>query len=64
MSRIRRVLHPTDFSRASAAAFKRAIDMARANKAEFEVLGIITDRDIATTRSSIIFCSRSRSSWS
>ena len=28
MSRIRRILHPTDFSRASSAAYKRAVGMA------------------------------------
>jgi nucleotide-binding universal stress UspA family protein len=41
MSRIRRVLHPTDLSRASAAAFKRAIDMARANKAELLLVHVM-----------------------
>jgi len=41
MSRIRRVLHPTDFSRASAAAFKRAIDMAKANKAELLLVHVM-----------------------
>ena len=33
MSRIRRILHPTDFSKASSAAFKRAVDMANATRA-------------------------------
>lgn len=41
MSRIRRVLHPTDFSRASAAALKRAIDMAKANKAELLLVHVM-----------------------
>jgi nucleotide-binding universal stress UspA family protein len=41
MSRIRRVLHPTGLSRASAAAFKRAIDMARANKAELLLVHVM-----------------------
>jgi len=34
MSRIRRILHPSDFSRASRAAFARAVELARANRAE------------------------------
>ena len=31
MKRIRRVLHPTDFSPASKRAFDRAVELARAN---------------------------------
>jgi nucleotide-binding universal stress UspA family protein len=42
MSRIRRILHPTDFSRASSAAFKRAVDMAKANKAELLLVHVMT----------------------
>lgn len=42
MSRIRRVLHPTDFSRASSAAFKRAVEMARANRAELLLVHVMT----------------------
>lgn len=38
---IRRVLHPTDFSRASAAAFRRAIAEARANKAALLVVHVL-----------------------
>ena len=34
MSRIRRILHPSDFSRASAAAFAKAVEMAKTNRAE------------------------------
>ena len=34
MSRIRRILHPSDFSRASGAAFAKAVDMAKTNRAE------------------------------
>jgi nucleotide-binding universal stress UspA family protein len=41
MSRIRRVLHPTDFSRASAAAFKRAVETAKANRAELLLVNVI-----------------------
>ena len=33
MSRIRRILHPSDFSRASGAAFAKALEMAKANRA-------------------------------
>jgi nucleotide-binding universal stress UspA family protein len=42
MSRIRRILHPTDFSRASSAAFKRAVDMAKANRAELLLVHVMT----------------------
>ena len=41
MSRIRRVLHPTDFSRASTAAFKRAVEMAKGNRAELLVVHVM-----------------------
>jgi len=41
MTRIRRILHPTDFSRASGAAFARAIDLAKANRAELIVAHVI-----------------------
>ena len=34
MARIRRILHATDFSRGSRAAFRRAVEMAKANRAE------------------------------
>jgi nucleotide-binding universal stress UspA family protein len=40
MSRIRRILHPTDFSRASGAAFKRAVEMAKADRAELTVVHV------------------------
>jgi hypothetical protein len=30
---IRRVLHPSDFSKASSAAFKKAVEMAKADRA-------------------------------
>jgi len=42
MSRIRRILHPSDFSRASGAAFSRAVDLARANKAELLLAHVLT----------------------
>jgi nucleotide-binding universal stress UspA family protein len=41
MSRIRRVLHPTDFSRASTPAFNRAVEMAKANRAELLVVHVM-----------------------
>ena len=42
MSRVRRILHPTDFSPASNAAFARAVEMARTNKAELLLAHILT----------------------
>jgi nucleotide-binding universal stress UspA family protein len=42
MSRIRRILHPTDFSRASTAAFRRAVDMAKGNRAELLLVHVLT----------------------
>jgi len=41
MSRIRRILHPTDFSRASTPAFKRALEMAKANRSELVVAHVL-----------------------
>ena len=38
---IRRVLHPTDFSRASGAAFTRALAEARANKAALTIVHVL-----------------------
>ena len=40
-SKIRRILHATDFSRASRAAFAKAIEMAKANRAELLVLHVL-----------------------
>ncbi|HUG37481.1 MAG TPA: universal stress protein [Candidatus Limnocylindrales bacterium] len=37
MKRIRRILHPSDFSSASRAAFMRSVEMAKANRAELVV---------------------------
>ncbi len=42
MSRIRRILHPSDFSRASGAAFMKAVEMAKANRAELLVVHVLT----------------------
>ena len=42
MTRIRRVLHATDFSRASSAAYRRAIELAKANRAELLLLHVLS----------------------
>jgi len=41
MKKIRRIMHPTDFSGASSAAFRRAVDMAKANTAELLLVHVI-----------------------
>ncbi|HYB44589.1 MAG TPA: universal stress protein [Candidatus Methylomirabilis sp.] len=41
MKRVRRILHPTDFSRASRAAFAKAVEMAGANGAELVVAHVL-----------------------
>jgi nucleotide-binding universal stress UspA family protein len=41
MSRVRRILHPTDFSRASGAAFKRAVQMAKADRAQLLLVHVL-----------------------
>ena len=42
MSRIKRIMHPTDFSPASSPAYKRAVDLARDNRAELLVVHVLT----------------------
>ena len=42
MPRIRRILHPTDFSPASTAAFVKAAEMARANRAELDLVHVLS----------------------
>jgi nucleotide-binding universal stress UspA family protein len=42
MGKIRRVLHASDFSRASRAAFAKAVDMAKANRAELILVHVWT----------------------
>jgi nucleotide-binding universal stress UspA family protein len=37
----RRIVHPSDFSSASGAAFKKAIDMAKADRAELMIVNVI-----------------------
>ncbi len=41
MSRVRRILHPTDFSRASSAAFARAVQMAKADRAQLLIVHVL-----------------------
>jgi nucleotide-binding universal stress UspA family protein len=41
MSRVRRILHPTDFSRASSAAFARAVQMATADRAQLLIVHVL-----------------------
>ena len=41
MSRFRRILHPTDFSRASTAAFNRAIAMAKKDRSELVLVHVL-----------------------
>ena len=42
MSRLRVVLHPSDFSRASGAAFAKAVDLAKANRAELLLVHVLS----------------------
>ena len=42
MGKIRRLMHPTDFSKASGAAFARAVEMARADRAELLLAHVLT----------------------
>jgi nucleotide-binding universal stress UspA family protein len=41
MSRVRRILHPTDFSPASRAAFKRAVETAKADRAQLLLVHVL-----------------------
>lgn len=41
MSRLRRILHPSDFSSASGAAFGRAVAMAKANRAQLLLVHVL-----------------------
>jgi nucleotide-binding universal stress UspA family protein len=40
--KLRRVLHPSDFSRASTAAFARAVELAKANRAELVLAHVMS----------------------
>ena len=42
MKRIRRILHPSDFSPASRAAFARSVEMAKTNRAELVVTHVLS----------------------
>lgn len=42
MDKVRRVLHPSDFSSASTAAFRAALDMAKASDAELLLVHVLT----------------------
>ena len=42
MRRIRRILHPSDFSAASNAAFAKAVEMAKTNRAELLLTHVLT----------------------
>jgi nucleotide-binding universal stress UspA family protein len=42
MSRLRRILHPSDFSRASGASFVRAVSMAKKERAELLLVHVLT----------------------
>ncbi len=42
MSRIRRIMHPSDFSPASSAALKRAVELAKGNRAELTLVHVMT----------------------
>lgn len=42
MTRIRRILHPSDFSKASGAAFTEAVELAETNKAELLIAHVLT----------------------
>src|SRR5205085_5120286 len=41
MASIRRIIHPTDFSSASRNAFKKALDMAKSNKATLSIVHVL-----------------------
>jgi nucleotide-binding universal stress UspA family protein len=47
MRRIRRILHATDFSRASTTALKWAVDMAKANRARLTVVHVMAPPSLA-----------------
>lgn len=42
MPTFRHILHPTDFSRASAAAFARAVELAKANRAGLTIVHVLS----------------------
>jgi nucleotide-binding universal stress UspA family protein len=42
VTRLRRILHPTDFSSASSAAYRRAVELAKANRAELLLVHVLS----------------------
>jgi nucleotide-binding universal stress UspA family protein len=47
MARLRRIMHATDFSRASRPAFKWALELARANRGQLLVVHVVTPPTLA-----------------
>ena len=41
MTRLRRILHPTDFSPASSGAYRQAVELAKANRAELLLVHVL-----------------------
>jgi nucleotide-binding universal stress UspA family protein len=41
MTRLRRILHPTDFSSASSGAYRQAVELAKANRAELLLVHVL-----------------------
>jgi nucleotide-binding universal stress UspA family protein len=46
MKLFRRIVHPTDFSKASGPAFRRALAMARASRAELRLVHVVEPRAV------------------
>ena len=42
MNRIRRILHPTDFSGASSRTYQQVVELAKANRAELVLVHVLT----------------------
>ena len=42
MTRLRRILHPSDFSPASSGAYRQAVELAKANRAELLLVHVLT----------------------
>jgi nucleotide-binding universal stress UspA family protein len=53
MTRLRRVLHPSDFSRASGAAFARAVAMAKADRAQLLLVHVLAPPALIASESYI-----------
>jgi nucleotide-binding universal stress UspA family protein len=47
MPRLRRIMYATDFSRASNAAFTRAVAMAKADRAQLDIVHVMTPASLA-----------------